>query len=143
MLEELKVAHRDMSAALDRVVLIFAEPKAPDRSVLADARYKLVRTGSFRLKLLTQVYDFLEARTTGEDRAEVERCHMANVRLSADAATHIGDWDLDRILSEWSAYLPIVGPMNDKLRVQLQLEQDVLYPRLAKYAAGTAYRLSA
>jgi hypothetical protein len=129
---QLKKAHAELLCAIDAMEAV-VRADAPDRTVLADVRWKISRASSNRVRLLEgRVYPEMLASASPSACERVKRLRAAGIILRAASSEHVKIWTIDNAVAAWECYRRASAAMTASMRVRVAEECDILYPLLGR-----------
>ena len=130
MVGELQRLHAELSAQLDALDALIAQPEPPMEK-LPGVRLALTRASRARTIFLTRLYGQLIARAPSSQKAALEALRAeANGQMLA-SAEHIGSWTLNEIAARWPEYRAASDKMRAAMRQRIKREAQLVYPLLA------------
>ena len=138
MLAKLTSLHTELSSALSELDCLTRQ-HVPDRAILAEVRWNLIRASIDRTRYLTeQVYPFL-LRTLPAAAAEpVRALREEGSRLRGISSKHVGRWPIEKTIAQWPRYCSESLEMRASMRRRIEEEKSVLCSLLATLDRGLA-----
>ena len=130
MLADLERIHENLLSCLSELELLHQEAK-PDRSRLADVRWRLSRASAARTRFIDEkVYPYLLQRVSPSDAHKLKELRTQNLALRTASTAHVGRWTIEQVFDDWLGYRRASSAMAASMRNRVAAEKEILYPLL-------------
>ena len=130
MLRELLALHDATYLAL-RDMEELCKARAPDRSSLASARWKLTSGTVKRLRLIElEIYPAILPTASLVERTQLEHLAAERQERRQASADHVARWSLERAVTEWEGYKKASVTIRSGALARLNRERETLVPML-------------
>jgi hypothetical protein len=129
MLDEFRLVHEEMEAALANLDALTSEPLL-DETRLASARLKLSRASGKRRRLVDAATVQLLDGAAPSDARKLRALRELNAIQLEVSTRHIGTWGLRQIAADWPGYCHASVNMRQSLRELIAADRETLYPLL-------------
>ena len=128
--EELKHAHRNLLEAMSNLDGLTRGP-LPSKETIVTARWNLSRTSLARRTLWSRIRTHLEyGRLSEHEKGVLLELQQSDVALIRASTTHISEWRVDKIISDWAGYCRSSVDLRWNMLAGIGLEKRRLYPIL-------------
>lgn len=125
----LKALHEQLRAALDGLDTLTLRPDF-DRAELSQLRFRLSRISGERRAVVDRLYVSLGEQASGDHARRLRDLRENGMRARADSSAHVGQWSLSEVAADWKGYCRASAKMRTAMRIQIEAEKAVLYPRV-------------
>lgn len=131
MLEQLTQSHSAVHACLAEMEELTSQT-VPDRLKYTTARFRISRASMQRRTCFNQICGQISENATSSEGAVVARLQELDRALLRASAEHVSKWTADSIQDNWLAYCEASKQIRQKMVLELEAEQEFLFPLLRR-----------
>jgi len=129
MLHELRQLHAQISALLDQLEQLTAQPSPPRG--LAALRFRLTCASRNRTRMLEgHVYALAAEQASPAQARALQQLRDEGKEQLSHSQSHLARWDKRAVEADWAGYGRASRAMRASMRRRIKVEQEILYPLL-------------
>lgn len=129
LLESLKTAHGNLSAAIEELARLMEAP-LPSPDLLINVRWNLSKASLDRRLLWGRIHLGLARRVDAASEDALRNLQDIDMRLLRASAAHVSEWTPSAVKMDWEGYRQASAIMRRRMLEGIEAERRLLYPIL-------------
>ncbi|MDQ0251268.1 hypothetical protein J2W22_003332 [Sphingomonas kyeonggiensis] len=121
----LPILHRDLTAALDEIEALIAEPEL-DQLRLSRVRLYISKVNGERRNKVDALCEELSRQATGIFAEQLAALRQSNIEKRIEYTVHVGTWGPREVAADWPGYCRASVTLARSIREQIAIEQALL-----------------